>query len=210
MPTFDGSGGLIPQPLAVFTETDHRPGAYAGVEWRYTERALLQWARYDNRADPHSYSASDGVWGWRTAFDHVALQVSLPARFGIVAQWMGGDTHWIARALPDGTLRPGWGLVEDRFASIFLLLTRTLGASSRLTLRYDTFDVERHELESDHGHAWTLAYRFEPGGRFYGGVEWLRIVSERDIWPSFYGLPQRQSEEQLRVQLAYRLGMPRR
>jgi hypothetical protein len=210
MPSFDGSGSLVEQPLEVFTETDRRPGAYGGVEWRYAQRVLLQAARYDNRADPNSYSASGRVWGWRTTFDHVALQVALPAQFGLVAQWMGGETGWLARARPDGTLRPGWGLVEDRFTSRFLLLTRTLGVSSRLSVRYDTFDVERHELESDHGHAWTVAYRLEPGGRFYGGVEWLRIVSERDIWPAFYGLPQRQSEEQLRVQFAYRLGMPRR
>lgn len=40
MPTFDGAGTLIAQPLEVFTETDHRPGAYAGVEWRYAQRAL--------------------------------------------------------------------------------------------------------------------------------------------------------------------------
>jgi hypothetical protein len=210
MPTFNGSGALIEQPLAVFTDTDQRPGAYAGVEWRYARRALVQWARYDNRADVHSYSADQRVWGWRTAFDHVALQVTLPAEIGLVAQWMDGSTEWLARALPDGTLRPGWGLVEDDFTSRFLLLTRKLGAASRLTLRYDEFDISRPALESDHGHAWTLAYRLEPAGRFHGGVEWLRVVSERATWPAFYGLPLRQSEEQLRVQMAYRLGMPGR
>lgn len=210
IPTFDGAGTLIPQPLEVFTETDHRPGAYAGVEWRYAQRALLQWARYDNRADPTSYTPADRVWGWHTEFDHVAMQVSLPAQFGFVAQWMSGSTYWISRAWPDGTLRPGWKFVDDHFSSRFLLLTRKLGAANRVTLRRDTFDVERVGLESDKGHAWTLSYRIEPKGRFHGGVEWLRIVSERGAWPRFYGLPRRQSEEQLRLQVSYRLGMPGR
>jgi len=208
MPTFDGAGTLLAQPLEAFTETDHRPGAYAGVEWRYARRALLQFAHYDNRADPTSYTPADRVWGWHTTFDHVALQVTLPAELGLVAQWMGGSTYWISRAWPDGTLQPGWSFVDDHFASRFLLLTRKLGSANRLTLRYDTFDVERVGLESDKGHAWTFAYRFEPAGRFHGGVEWLRIVSKRGAWPLFYGLPERQTEEQLRVQVAYRLGMP--
>ena len=45
-----------PQRLSPFMETDHRPGVYAGVEWRYARRALVQFARYDNRADPWSFS----------------------------------------------------------------------------------------------------------------------------------------------------------
>jgi hypothetical protein len=208
IPTFDGSGGLIEQPLEVFTETDHRPGAYAGLEWRYARRALVQIAHYDNRADPLSFAAN--VWGWRTKFDHLAIQVSLPAELGLVAQWLGGSTDWISGARPDGTLRPGWGIVTDDFRSGFLLLTRKLGTANRLSLRYDTFDVQRPDLESDQGHAWTFAYRFEPAGRFHGGVEWLRIVSERDLWPTFYALPRQQTEEQIRLQLSYRLGLPER
>lgn len=210
IPVFDGAGTLLAQPLTVFTETDHRPGAYAGFEWRYARRVQLQWARYDNRADPTSYSPADRVWGWHTTFDHVGLQVSLPAQIGLVAQWMGGSTYWISGAWPDGTVRSNWRFVDDRFVSRFLVLTRKLGSANRLSVRYDTFDTERVGLESDKGHAWTFAYRFEPPGRLYGGVEWLRVVSERPIWPAFYGVPQRQSEEQLRIQVAYRLGMPGR
>ncbi len=83
-----------------FAETDHRPGGYAGVEWRYARRALVQLARYDNRADPYSFS--DGQWGWGTDFNHLAVQVSLPAEIGLVAQWMDGTTEWLTAALPNG------------------------------------------------------------------------------------------------------------
>jgi hypothetical protein len=208
IPTFDGSGGLIAQPFDVFSETDHRPGGYAGLEWRYARRALVQLAHYDNRADPFSFAAN--VWGWRTKFEHLAIQVSLPAELGLVAQWLGGSTDWISGARPDGTLRPGSSIVTDDFRSGFVLLTRKLGTASRLSLRYGTFDMQRPALESDKGHAWTFAYRFESAGRFHGGVEWLRIVSEREIWSTFYALPRQQTEEQIRLQVSYRLGMPER
>lgn len=207
VPLGDPAGTLVAQPLAPFTEIDHRPGAYAGVEWRFARRALVQWARYDNRADPTAFTG--GVWGWHTAFDHVATQVSLPAELGLIVQWLRGDTFWISGALPDGTLRPGWRFVEDRFESGFVLLTRRAGGKGRVALRYDTFDTRRPGLHSDAGHAWTVAYRFEPSPRLQGGVEWLRVRSARDLWPAYYATGREQTEEQLRVQWSYRLGVPR-
>ena len=65
-------------------------------------------------------------------------------------------------------------------------------------------------LRSDRGHAWTLSYRIEPTSRFSGGIEWLRIDSRRDLWPMFYGTPPAQTEDQLRLQLSYRLAAPAR
>ena len=62
------------------------------------------------------------------------------------------------------------------------MLTRKLGATQRLALRYDTFSIERPaavpEFYSDEGDAWTLSYRIEPTQRFSGGIEWLRIDSQ--------------------------------
>ena len=79
--------------MSPFEEIDHRPGVYAGLEWRYAQRALVQVARYDNRADPTAFS--DGQWGWGTDFNHLAVQVSLPAEVGLVVQWMDG-AHGVA------------------------------------------------------------------------------------------------------------------
>jgi hypothetical protein len=81
-----------------------------------------------------------------------------------------------------------------------------------VAVRYDTFSIERPAavpvLHSDDGNAWTLSYRIAPTERFSGGVEWLRIDTHRDLWPLFYNLPPDQTEDQLRVQLSYRLAAP--
>jgi len=201
-----------PQQYSPFRETDHRPGAYAGVEWRYARRALIQLARYDNRADPYSFSG--GQWGWGTDFDQLAVQVSLPANFGLVVQSMEGYTEWLTATLPNGTRMPISEHVRDEFASSFVLLTRMFGASQRVALRYDTFSYERPsavpEFYADEGDAWTLSYRIEPTQRFSGGIEWLRIDSSRDILPMFYATPAVHSEGQVRLQFSYRLAAPRR
>ena len=213
LPLFGANGtvvGLTPQPVQPFTETDHRPGAYAGVEWRYARRALVQLARYDNRADPWSFA--ERQWGWHTSFDHLGLQVEMPWDLGLIAQWMRGDTYWVSGAFPDGTYTPTAHVVVDDFTAKFLLLTRKWGEAHRVSLRYDEFGIVRPEsvpvLHADEGHAWTLSYRYERNERFGGGVEWLRIQSQRDLWPYFYGVPARATEDQLRLQFAVRLGMP--
>jgi hypothetical protein len=160
-----------PQQLKPFREIDDRAGYYGGVEWRFGRRALVQLARYDNRADPYAFSG--GQWGWGTSFNHLAVQVDLPAELGLVAQWMDGATEWLTAALPDGTRMPTSEYARDDFESRFVLLTRKFGAAQRLTLRYDTFSTERPAatpvLYSDDGHAWTLSYRLEPSERFSGG-----------------------------------------
>ena len=62
-PIFDFTGSVVghaPQSVQPIDEIDHRPGAYAGVEWSYARRVLVQLARYDNRADPYAYRAANG------------------------------------------------------------------------------------------------------------------------------------------------------
>lgn len=199
-----------PQRLDPFKEIDDRVGAYAGVEWRYGRRALVQLARYDNRADPYSFR--DGQWGWGTTFNHLAVQIDLPAQLGLAVQWLDGDTEWIPGARADGTFEPWAFLAYDEIESRFVLLTRRLKKAQRLSLRYDTFSIERPAavpvLHSDSGHAWTLSYRLEPTERFSGGIEWLRIASRRDLLPTFYAIPPAHVEEQLRLQFSYRLAAP--
>jgi hypothetical protein len=201
-----------PQALAPFREIDHRVGAYGGVEWRYARRALVQLARYDNRADPYAFS--DGQWGWGTDFNHLAVQVGLPADIGLVVQWMDGATEWLTAALPNGTRMPMSEYVHDEFESRFVMLTRTLGAAQRVALRYDTFSIERPAavpvLYGDSGHAWTLSYRIELADRLSGGIEWLRIDSRRDLLPMFYATAAAHSEDQVRLEFSYRLATPAR
>ncbi len=171
----------------------------------------MQVARYDNRADPYSFA--NGQWGWGTAFTHVGVQASLPGQIGLIAQWMNGDTDWIKGAGSTGTLSAFSELVEDRFDSRFLLLTRLVHGSHRLSLRYDEFEMYREgslpREYSDDGHAWTLGYRYERTKQLSGGVEWLEIDSHRDLW-SFYSPVLDATERHVRLQVTYRLRAPGR
>jgi len=211
-PIFNSTGAVVgyyDQTVEPVAETDHKPGAYAGLEWRYSLRVLLQLARYENRADPHSFSG--GQWGWDTAFNTLGVQASLPWQLGLVAQWLDGDTYWVQGTRPDGTASPFASLVCDAFNAKFLLLTRVVHGSHRLSLRRDEFEMHREEgqpsIVSDHGGAWTVAYRYEHSAHWSGGIEWLRIDSSREPWASIYAAPKDATETEVRVELTYRLGV---
>ncbi|HLF12143.1 MAG TPA: hypothetical protein VJA26_13090 [Gammaproteobacteria bacterium] len=202
--------GTMEQSLEPFDEIDHRPGVYGGLEWRYARRVLLQVAHYDNRADPNAFS--DGQWAWGTSFSQVAAQVSLPAELGLIAQWLSGETYWIAPAQPDGTVPPFGALVEDLFEAKFLMLTRLVRSAHRFSLRYDDFEFVREHTPgalADVGHAWTFAYRYQRSARLSGGLEWLRVESRRDLWSDLYGADRWATERQVRLQLSVKLGVPR-
>jgi hypothetical protein len=208
MPVFDFGGnviGVTAQSVEPIEEIDDDPGYYAGVEWRYARRALVQLAYYDNRTDPYSFR--DGQWGWHTSFAHVAAQVDLPGGFGLMSQWLTGETYWLIAVTPTGMTTPYTDLVEDAFEATFLMLTKRFASSHRVSARYDTFDFVREEIDLtvDSGHAWTLAYEYEATPSLGLAFEWLTIESVRDLWPDFYGLPREATERQLRLKLNYRL-----
>ena len=121
---------------------------------------------------------------------------------------MSGKTDWIQGAGSDGTISAFAELVRDEFDSRFLMLTRLVHGSHRVSVRYDEFEMYRDgsapRTYSDDGHAWTLGYRYERTKRLSGGVEWLEIDSHRDLW-SFYSPVLDATERQLRVQVTYRL-----
>jgi hypothetical protein len=209
-PEFSAAGtvvGLEPQTVRPFTETDHRPGFYATVEWRYARRVLLQLSAYDNRALPESFA--DGQWGWRTEFAQLAAQIALPGGFGVITQWLSGQTDWIVATTPTGLTTPASRLVSDRFDAAFVALTKRLSGTQRILLRYDDFSyvrpVQSPELRADDGDAWTVSYRIEPVSRLSIAAEWLVIRSSRDLWSAFYGLPANERERRLRLRFILRL-----
>lgn len=207
MPVFDATGaiaGYAEQSFAPFREIDDRPGFYGGVEWRYARRALLRLGHWDNRAEERAFAR--GQWGWSTRFSMLAAQVELFEGIGLVAQWLSGDTRWLIATTPTGLRTPATELVHDDFDAKFLLLTKTIADVHRLTLRYDDFGYERTTGEIlDSGHAWTLGYRHDAGGRLAVSLEGLLIDSGRDLWTEFYALPRATGEGQLRLQVLLRL-----
>lgn len=211
MPVFGAGGtvvGLRDQSVEPIEEIDDEPGYYAGVEWRYARRALVQLAFYDNRADPESFR--DGQWGWDTSFSHVSTQVDLPAGFGLMAQHMAGATYWLIAVTPTGLRTPATQLVDDEFDASFLMLTKRLATPHRVSVRYDRFDFEREAMNMtiDSGDAWTVAYEYEATSSLALAFEWLTIESTRDLWPMFYGLPPDATEQQFRLRVNYRLHSP--
>ncbi len=209
MPPFPAFGRPAPDPQTVepIAELDSRPGYFAGVDWSFAQRLRVTMSRYDNRADINAFR--DSQWGWRTKFDSFGLQYDLPGQFGLIAQWMGGDTLWIAGARPDGNIFGPGPAVLDYFDSHFVLLTKSWQNRHRVSLRSDRFSVTRPGSSSiavaDDGDALTLAYRFTGMSRLTVAAEWLQIDSARDYWSNWNGLPREQRERQFILRMSYKL-----
>jgi len=179
-------------------EIDEEPGYYVNVEWRYGNRVLLRAMHYDNRADP--MGIENGQFAWWTAFDHVAVQTTLPGDIGLLAQWMDGWTAW-------GRLTDGIYSVDTDFMSSYLLLTRAFDRH-RVTARYDHFELTENDStpldeNSERGHAWMLAYQFEATNNVTVALEWLEIFTDRPAW-AYFDLSQRKTETQLQLVLQLR------
>lgn len=183
-----------------FIETDHAAGFLVGADWRYGQRFSLQLAHFDNHADPESIA--DGQYGWRTRFDHVAVQAALPWDLGLIAQWMSGSTamgaimSWNAR------------VVDTEFDAGFVLLTR-LYRGHRFTVRFDHFSVDQRDAlplddNSESGDGLTLAYGRSLGPALTLVVEWLRVDSTRPA-RTYLGLEAESVETTLRAQLRWRI-----
>ena len=183
--------------VAPFREIDNRAGFYVNGEWRFQNRLQVRAMHYDNRADPTILE--DGQYAWTTEFRHLGTQISLPADFGLIAQWMFGSTVM-------GPVINGAHAVDVEFDSKFLLLTRAFDRH-RLSLRYDNFDVTQNDQtpednNPENGHAWTIAYQFEYSDKIAFATEWLSIKTHHCGWV-YYGLDPTVTEKQL--QLSVRL-----
>jgi hypothetical protein len=178
-----------------FREIDDRAGFYVNAEWRFGNRVLVRAMHYDNRADPTILE--DGQYAWTTKFDHVGAQFSLPADFGLIAQWMVGSTAM-------GPVINAAHAVDVEYESKYLLLTKALD-SHRLSLRYDNFDISQNDRapednNPENGHAWTIAYQYERSKHVSFATEWLSIKTHRCSW-EYYGIDPTNTETQLQVSI---------
>jgi hypothetical protein len=183
-----------------FLEIDHAAGYYVSGEWAASKRFLLRAMRYDNRADP--LSADGGQFGWRTEFDHLGVQATLPGDIGLISQWLKGATVW-------GRVTNGIHAVDAEFNSHFLLLTKSF-FKQRLSLRYDRFEVTENDQvpfdnNSEHGHVWMVAYQAEISQHVSIVAEWLEIQTYRDAW-EYFGIEKLKTETQLQLIVRLRFG----
>jgi hypothetical protein len=188
----------VPVQYKPFVENDGTIGWHADLEWRSTGGARLRALRYDNRADPESYSHQAGrdVLSWHTKFNSVGAEVPV-GPVTLLAQWLGGTT----------AIEPAPEFyIESQYRASFLMASWERG-TWRPALRYDRFRVRQtpdfigDDLEED-GHAWTAALNWRPREWLRVTAEWLRIDSTR-TQRLLEGLSPRQREDLLQLNLRY-------
>jgi hypothetical protein len=180
-----------------FMEIDHRAGAYAGLEARYLDRALLRVLRYDNRADPTQIDTVSHVIAWDTRFTSAGLRVEADQGWTAILQWLDGVTIIAPLSAP----------LEWPFRAEFALLSKRFGRST-LSARYDHFAVSSNVDEyygTQDGHAWTAAYVFDADAHWRFTLECVRVVSN-SINRQQQGGPLSATETQWQLAIRYALG----
>ena len=180
-----------------FMEIDHRAGAYAGLEARYLDRAVLRVLRYDNRADPTQADTVSHVLAWETRFTSAGLRVEADHGWTAIVQWLGGDT----------TIAPQSMTLNWPFQAQFALLSKRFGRNT-LSARYDRFAVQTNAPEvygAQDGHAWTAAYLFDLDAHWRFALECVRVVSS-SVNREEQGGPPLATETQWQLAIRYALG----
>ena len=180
-----------------FMEIDHRAGAYAGLEARYLDRAVLRVLRYDNRADPTQADTVSHALAWETRFTSAGLRVEADHGWTAIVQWLGGDT----------TIAPQSMTLNWPFQAQFALLSKRFGRNT-LSARYDRFAVQTNAPEvygAQDGHAWTAAYLFDLDAHWRFALECVRVVSS-SVNREEQGGPPLATETQWQLAIRYALG----
>jgi hypothetical protein len=131
----------VPVEYKPFVENDGRTGWHADAEWRSPRGIRLRALRYDNRAEPDTYSHQAGrdVFSWQTRFGSVGAEVPLGGAV-IAAQWLEGSTiiEPVARAVhrkPFSRRLPARRLGSRRLAAGAALRPLPRAAAARLPRR---------------------------------------------------------------------------
>jgi len=182
-----------------FREIDNSAGYYVNLEWRMANRVQVRAMYYDNKADPTALVS--GQYGWRTKFEHIGVQTTLPGEIGLIAQWMTGST------IMGPDMGAGWHAVDVDYDSYFVLLTRNWG-NHRVSARYDNFDITQNDLvpednNPEYGLGWTVGYQFTVTENTTLSAEWLSIKTHRCAF-EYYNLDPTVTEEQAQLTLQLR------
>jgi hypothetical protein len=189
------------RPVELFQEIDGHAGFYGGLEARYFDRVIIRALHYDNRADPEAFDRATRTGAWETRFNSFGLRAESASGWTAIAQLLEGETY---RERTDELY--GWP-----FKARFLLVSRQIG-DHRLSVRYDSFAVDSEADEgggTQHGHAWTAAYVFEPNPHWRFTLEWLRVSSNTENRALELGTSPIATETQIQLAVRFALG-PRR
>jgi hypothetical protein len=189
------------RPREVFHEIDGRAGLYAGVEARFLDRLVVRALRYDNRADPTQQDTALHIFSWLTTFNSAGARLESADGWTGIAQWLKGET----------TVAPHNTRLGYPFDAKFLLISRQIGRHT-LSVRYDRFEVLTNfttatgDDYAQYGHAWTVAYRFEPGPHWRFALEWLEVSTDSALREAISPAQELSRERKLEASFRYALG----
>lgn len=152
-------------------DLDDRLGWAGFLRWQRSDRAVIQYTRYDNRGDREFHQ---GEYAWRTELDLLAVELHLHDAFVLVGEALDGST---------GMGDPLTSNVQADIETAYLLASWSPGRF-RTTLRYDTFetvDVDQSGADDNNedGEAWTVALFFEPRDSLRLGLEYSSLDADR-------------------------------
>ena len=186
-----------------FREMDGNAGFYGGMEARYLDRIVLRFLRYDNDANPAAPDPVTHAVAWNTQFNSAGVRVEGAHGWTGIFQWLSGATY----------ISP-WGTDERwPFRARYVLLSKRCG-SHTLSARYDWFEVEGYRSGADDdgddgwqkGHAFTVAYLYQPTTHWRFALEWLRVTSNSYNREEYFGGPPQVNQTQVQLSVRYALG----
>lgn len=152
-------------------DLDHRNGYSERIRVQLPERAMLQLAHVDNRAE--LVPEIDGQTPWKTRFNVIGASAGQTGPNTIAAEWSYGST---SVGFPGGSFRLD-------FDTAYVLLSHKEGAS-RWTVRLDRFKTSSHKRVAydeshENGHAVTVAWLHDTNEHVRTGIEYARVKGDR-------------------------------
>ncbi len=153
-------------------DLDHRLGFAERIRVQIPERAMLQFAHIDNRAELESGYHPPNV-PWATRFNIISAEAGGTRPTTVAAEWARGST---AVGFPGGSFRMD-------FDTAYILASRKTGRD-RWTTRVERFSTHAHrrspfDSSRESGHAYTVAWLRDLGEHLRGGLEYVRVTGNR-------------------------------
>jgi hypothetical protein len=146
-------------------DVDHRIGDSERLRLQLPERAMIQFARVDNRSQLLLRNPPDTPW--RTKFNVISADAGASSPTTLAAEWAYGTT---TVGFPGGTF-------SLHFDTAYVLLSHKSGMD-RVTAR-----VERFKAGKEHGHAYTVAWLRETSAHVRSGVEYVKATGNQPLAP---------------------------
>lgn len=152
-------------------DLDKRTGYAARLRAQLPERANIQLTHFDNRGDREEYR---GEYAWQTRFDVMSAQAGVTSPTTVAAEYMRGKTGMGAPPI----------FVDADVDAWYVLVSHKVGRE-RFSARYDGFGTEDRdhaslaETNTEHGHAWLLAWLHELNEHVRLGAEFVQVTGDR-------------------------------